>query len=60
MTIKVLNEKKGLLQVAWVEEKDEGLKIESHQVAILESGEWIFGNVKEKGDAASHYWALIK
>jgi len=60
ITIKVLNEQKGLLQVAWVEEKEGGLKFESHEVAIRESGEWIFGNVKGKGDAASHYWALMK
>lgn len=60
MTIKVLNEQKGLLQVAWVEEKEGGLKLESHQVAIRESGEWIFGNVKEKEDAASFHWALMK
>lgn len=60
ITIKVLNESQGLLQVAWVEEKEGGLKFESHQVAIWESGEWIFGNVKEKENAASHYWALIK
>jgi hypothetical protein len=60
LTIKVLNEQKGLLQVAWVEEREGGLKIESYQVAIRESGGWIFGNVKEKEDATSHYWALIK
>jgi len=60
ITIKVLNEQKGLLQVAWVEEKEGGLKLESYQVALRESGEWIFGNVKEKEDAASYYWALIK
>jgi hypothetical protein len=46
--------------VAWVEEKEGSLKIESYQVAVRESGEWIFGNVKEKEGAASNYWALIK
>ncbi len=60
ITIKVLNGQKGLLQVAWVEEKEGGLTIESCRVAIRESGEWVFGNVKKKEDAASHYWALIK
>jgi hypothetical protein len=60
ITIKVLNEQKGLLQVAWVEEKEGSFKVESYQIAIRESGEWTFGNVKEKEDAASHYWALIK
>lgn len=58
--IKVLNEQRGLLQVAWVEEKGGGLKFESYQVVLRESGQWIFGNVKEKEDAASHYWALMK
>jgi hypothetical protein len=60
ITIQVLDEQKGLLQVAWVEEKTGGLKIESYQVAIRESGEWIFGNVKETRDSASYYFALIK
>ncbi len=60
ITIQVLDEQKGLLQVAWVEEKGGGLKIESYRAAIRESGEWIFGNVKEREDSASHYWALIK
>jgi hypothetical protein len=60
ITIKVLDEQKGLLQVAWVEEKEGGLKFESHQVAIRESGEWIFGNVQGSRDVASHYWALVK
>jgi hypothetical protein len=60
ITIKVLNEPKGLLQIAWVEEKEGGLKLESHHVAIRESGGWIFGNIKGKGDTPSHYWALMK
>jgi hypothetical protein len=60
MTIKVLNEQKGLLQIAWVEEKEGGLKLESHDVAIRESGGWIFGNVKGKGNTTFHYWALMK
>jgi hypothetical protein len=60
ITIKVLDGQKGLLQVAWVEEKEGDLKLESYQVAVRESGDWIFGNVKEKGDSSSHYWALIK
>lgn len=60
ITTKVLNEQKGLLQVAWVEEKEGELKLESYEVLIRESGEWIFGNVKRKGDAPSHYWALMK
>jgi hypothetical protein len=60
ITIKVLDEQRGLLQIAWVEEKEGGLRLESHEVAIRESGEWIFGNVKGMGDAASYYWALMK
>jgi len=60
ITIKVLNEQKGLLQIGWVEEKEGELKLESYEVAIRESGGWIFGNVKGKEEAASHYWALMK
>jgi hypothetical protein len=60
ITIKVLDEQRGLLQVAWVEEKEGGLKIESYQAGIREWGEWIFGNVKEKEDSVSNYWVLIK
>lgn len=60
ITIKVLDEQKGLLQVAWVEEKESGLKIESYQVAVRGSGEWLFGNVKETQHSVSHYWALVK
>jgi len=60
VTIKVLNASKGLLQMAWVEEKEGSLKLESYQIFIRESGEWIFGNVREKEDSTSHYWALIK
>ena len=60
ITIKVSDEQNGLLQVAWVEEKEAVLKLESYQAAIRESGEWIFGNVKKKEDSPFHYWALIK
>ncbi len=60
VTIKVLDAPKGLLQLAWVEEKEGNLKLESYQIFIRESGEWIFGNVREKGGAAPYYWALIK
>ncbi len=60
VTIKVLDTPKGLLQVAWVEEKGGSLKLESYQVAIRESSQWIFGNVKEKETSARYHWALMK
>lgn len=60
VTIKVLDAPKGLLQMAWVEEKEGSLKLESYQISIRESGGWIFGNVKEKEGSAPYYWALIK
>lgn len=58
--IKVSDKPKGLLQVAWVEEKGGGFKLESYQVEMREAGEWTFGNIKEKEGPAPYYWALVK
>jgi len=58
--IKVLEPQKGFLQIAWVEEKEGSFKLESYRVEIRESGDWLFGNVKEKEGSSRYYWALIK
>ena len=60
ITIKVSDKQRGLLQMAWVEEKEGGLKLESYEVEIRESGEWMFGNVKEKQGPDGYYWGLFK
>lgn len=60
ITIRVSDKQRGLLQVAWVEEKEGGLKLESYEVEIRESGEWLIGNVKEKQGSDRYYWALVQ
>ncbi|PKN24583.1 MAG: hypothetical protein CVU64_21800 [Deltaproteobacteria bacterium HGW-Deltaproteobacteria-21] len=60
VTIKVLDMQKGLLRVAWVEEQNGIFKLESRDVELRESGEWIFGNVVEKQEPASYYWGLVQ
>ncbi len=60
ITMKVLEPQKGFLQVGWVEEKEGSFKLESYQIEIRGSGDWLFGNVKEKEGSSRYYWALIK
>ncbi len=60
ITVKVLEPQKGTLQVAWVEEKEGRLKLESYQVEIRESGDLMLGNVKEEEGALRYYWALMR
>jgi len=58
--IKISDKQKGLLRVAWVEEKGGGFKLESYEVEMRESGEWLFGNVKENSASSPYYWALVR
>lgn len=58
--IKVADQQKGMLQVAWVEEKGGRLQLESYQIEMRETGEWTFGNVKNPEGPAPYLWALVK
>lgn len=62
MTIRVADAKKGLLQAAFVEESDDKLKMEVHDVTLLESGNWIFWSMKDKPEAEGvrYFWGRIK
>jgi hypothetical protein len=57
ISIKVLDKDRGRLQVAWAEEKQGRFELESYTVEMLQAGEWLFGNVKDKG---RYYWALVR
>jgi hypothetical protein len=58
--IRVADPQKGVLQVAWVEEKGGRLVLESYQIEMWEAGAWSFGNFKDKGSPASYLWGLVK
>jgi len=60
INIKVLDKAKGLLLVAWLEDKEGDFKLESYQVEIRGTGEWTFGNMKEKEGDTRYYWGLIE
>jgi hypothetical protein len=60
ITIKVTDSQKGLLQVAWAEEKGGRFVLESYQVELREAGDWTVGNVKAKEGPAPYYWGLVK
>jgi hypothetical protein len=58
--VKVLDGQKGLLRIAWVDEKSGDLELESYLVEIRESGKWVFGNIKGKEDSDLYSWALLR
>ena len=56
LTLKVLDSEEGVVQVAWIE----NMKLASHKAYLLESGEWMFGNVKEDENQSQFLWGRIK
>ncbi len=60
ITVKVLEPQSGTLQIAWVEEKEGRLELESFQVEIRESDDLMLANVKEEEGASRYYWALMR
>ncbi|MBM4295591.1 MAG: hypothetical protein FJ126_11920 [Deltaproteobacteria bacterium] len=58
--IKVTDPRKGVLQVAWVEEKGGSFVLESYQIELREAGAWTLGNVKAREGSAPYLWGLVK
>lgn len=56
VTIEVMDAQKGLLKAAWIEK----MALESCEVQLLESGEWMFGNLKDKDRPNLFVWGRIK
>ena len=60
VTMRVIDAGKGVLEVAWLEKKLDGLALESYKVYLRESGDWLFGNL-ENPDRPQHYlWGRVK
>jgi hypothetical protein len=61
VTVRVMDEEDGLLRIAWIERKGEGLAFETHDVQLRETGSWVFANTKDDDtDEPRYLWALIK
>ena len=60
ITIYVLDETKGLLQVAWLETDEDQLTLESYKVYLLESGDWLFASIQDEDNPKWYDWGRIK
>ena len=56
VSIKVTDAKKGILKAAWLDD----MKMESCEIYLLESGEWMFGNVKDEENSSRFLWGRLK
>lgn len=56
MTIRVKDAEHGILQVAWIED----MELLQYQVQLLESGDWVFFNLREEEDDDGYFWGRVK
>ncbi|MGV8073023.1 MAG: hypothetical protein AB2L11_00465 [Syntrophobacteraceae bacterium] len=61
-SVKVVDGQKGVLRAAWMEWKDDEARLESHEVQLLQTGKWVFANVKvsEGDEKVLFVWAPFK
>lgn len=55
----VIDESNGLLRWTWIEPGGK-LKVESYEVQLRQSGQWVFGNVKADEEKGLWVWGLVK
>jgi len=61
VAIRVSDPQQGQIEVAWVEEKQGALTLESYRIALRESGDWTFGNVRDRDQPGRYYyWGLVR
>jgi hypothetical protein len=48
----------GVLEVAWVEEKNKHFVLESHEMILREHGDWLWANMKE-GDGGTYFFGRV-
>jgi len=60
VAVRVSDPQQGLIDVAWVEEKQGALRLESYRIALRESGDWTFGNVREADRLGHNYWGVFR
>jgi hypothetical protein len=60
VTVVVVDKDKGLLEVGWVEAKQNRLVFESYRAQLLQSGEWLFGNVPDTNGKKRYFWGRLK
>jgi len=57
LTVEVADAQAGLIDIAWIEARDDGLKMESHRLVLKRAGDWIFCSMKaEDGNSSAEGW----
>ena len=56
--LRVKDAAKGILEAAWVEEKNEKFVMESHELLVRKHGEWLWANMHE-GDDGTYLFGRI-
>ena len=59
VTVAVTNPERGLLQLGWAEKKQGKLVFENYHVELRQTGQWIFGNVRDPGRPKLYAWARV-
>jgi hypothetical protein len=61
LTVKVVDGDRGLIDIASIETKDDGLKMESHRLVLKEAGKWTLASMKaDKDEGSGWLWGRIK
>jgi len=61
LTVKVVDADRGLIDIAFIEAKDDGLKMESHRLVLKEAGNWTFASMKaDEAEDSGWLWGRIK
>ena len=61
LTVKVVDGNRGLIDIASIETKDDGLKMESHRLVLKEAGKWTLASMKaDKDEGSGWLWGRIK
>jgi len=59
VTVAVTDSAQGVLEVGWVEKRQDRLAFESYSVQLLKSGPWVFGNVHDRDKTGYYLWARV-
>ena len=61
LTVKVVDGDRGLIDIAFIEAKDDGLKMESHRLVLKQAGDWTFASMKaDEAEDSGWLWGRIK
>jgi hypothetical protein len=60
VTVAVVNPEKGVLEIGWVEKRQDRLVFERYQVLVRQSGQWLFGNVQDPDRPRLYVWGRLR